>query len=309
VVPNPSIDRTAEVDRLEIGAIHRPPTVVAVPGGKGLNVGRAARALGAPIEAVVLLAGHAGRWIDAELTRLGIPHEAVWADGETRTCLSVLDRSTGQMTEFYESGSPITRAEWRRFEGLVGRAIGASTPGSIVAISGSFPIGAGGSAAERLVRAARRAGRRVLVDTSGAGLVAALGARPDRVQVNAAEAGGALGRAIESEADALTAAVDLVGAGAAAAIVTRGASGAVGWDGERGWAVAPPTVDGSHAVGSGDAFLAGLAVGLLRDEPFERGLRRAAAAAAASLLEAGAGNLHRRPAERFIGGTSVRAVR
>lgn len=309
IVPNPSIDRTAEVDRVELGAIHRPRTVVAVAGGKGLNVARAARALGAPVEAVVILGGHAGRWIDEQLDRSGIAHDTAWVDGETRTCLSVLDRSTGRMTEVYEPGVRVRATEWRAFETLVARVAGGSAPGSIVALSGSFPPGAGGPAAARLVRAVRRARRRVLVDTSGAWLAAALAARPDVVKVNAAEAGAVLGRAIETETDALGAAIDLAGAGAAAVIVTRGRSGAVGWDGHAGWALDAPTVAGSHAVGSGDAFLAGLAVGLLRDEPFSRQLRRAAGAAAASLLEAGPGNLRRASAQRLLRESAVRRIR
>jgi 1-phosphofructokinase family hexose kinase len=309
VVPNPSIDRTAEVDRIELGAIHRPAVVVAVPGGKGLNVGRAARALGAPVEAVVLLAGDAGRWIDAELGRIGIPHEAAWAAGETRTCLSILDRSSGRMTEFYETGGRVSGAEWHAFETLVRLEIEASPPGSIVALSGSFPTGVGGPAAARLVRVARRADRRVLVDTSGPWLGAAIGARPDLVKVNASEAGAALGRTIESDADALVAGVELVDAGASAAIVTRGALGAVGWDGANGWAVDPPIGGGAHAVGSGDAFLAGYAAGLLREERFERRLQRAAAAASASLGEPGPGNLRRRTAARLLAGAAVRRLR
>src|SRR4051812_37830915 len=115
VVPNPSIDKTAEVDRLEPGEIHRPRDAVTVAGGKGLNVARAAASLGIPVEAVVLLAGHAGRWIAAELDALGIRHSDTWAAGETRTCLSVLDRSTGSLTEFYESGGAVSAAIWSTF--------------------------------------------------------------------------------------------------------------------------------------------------------------------------------------------------
>jgi 1-phosphofructokinase family hexose kinase len=310
VVPNPSVDRTAEVDRLEVGAIHRPASVLAVPGGKGLNVARAAWSLGASVGAVVLLGGHAGRWIDEELDRIGIRHEAGWVDAtETRTCLSVLDRSTGRMTEVYEPSAAVPAATWRRFEALVAGSIAATPPASLVAVSGSFPTGVGGAAGGRLVRAARRAGRRILVDTSGPWLSSALEARPDLVKINAAEAAAVLGRAVETEADALAAAVDLAGAGARTAIVTRGPLGAVGWDGARGWAVDPPVVDGSHAVGSGDAFLAGLGVAILRSEPFERQLRRAAAAAAASLIVAGPGNLRRRAAERLIAETAARRLR
>src|SRR5262249_7485584 len=209
-----SVDRTAEVDRLREGSIHRPISVVAVPGGKGLNVARAAHTLGAPARALTLLAGHAGRWIDGELDRLGIPHAGAWAAGETRTCLSVLDRSTNAMTEFYESGTGVSKEAWREFERVVVSELKAAASGSLAVLSGSLPVGIRGDRAAGTVRAAREAGLSALVDTSGPWLAAAIGASPEIVKVNADEAGSLLGRAITSEPDA---------ARAARAIVERGA--------------------------------------------------------------------------------------
>ena len=60
VSANPSVDKLFEIERLTPGAIHRPSGFVQVPGGKGLNVARAAAALGADVHAVALLRGHAG---------------------------------------------------------------------------------------------------------------------------------------------------------------------------------------------------------------------------------------------------------
>ena len=42
VSANPSVDKLFEIERLVPGAIHRPTGFVQVPGGKGLNVARAA---------------------------------------------------------------------------------------------------------------------------------------------------------------------------------------------------------------------------------------------------------------------------
>jgi 1-phosphofructokinase family hexose kinase len=307
LVPNPSIDRTAVVDRLVVGEIHRPREVVAVAGGKGLNVARAARALGVPVSAVVVLAGHAGRWIDDELVRLRLPHEAVWGRGETRTCVSVLDRSSNQLTEVYEPGPSVSDTAWRRFERLARQTVRA-TPGPLVALSGSLPPGIAPASAGDLVRAARAAGGRVLVDTSGEALLAAIAAEPMTVKVNAAEAAIALERRVETEDEALAAARELTGLGAERAVITRGAFGAVGWDGIVGWAVDPPKGAGSHGVGAGDAFLAGLAAAIRRGERLDACLRRAAAAAAASTLVAGPGNLARETARRLLRATSVRRL-
>ena len=55
VAANPSIDKLFEVERLVPGAIHRPLGFVQVPGGKGLNVARAAHSLGAEIRATGIL--------------------------------------------------------------------------------------------------------------------------------------------------------------------------------------------------------------------------------------------------------------
>src|SRR5437899_1910467 len=46
VAGNPSIDKLFVVERLRAGEIHRPVDFVQVPGGKGLNVARAAREAG-----------------------------------------------------------------------------------------------------------------------------------------------------------------------------------------------------------------------------------------------------------------------
>ena len=94
VAGNPSIDKLFEIDRIELGALHRPSHFVQVPGGKGLNVARAAAALGAPVVVTGVLAGHAGRWIDDELTAVGVEHRFVWAaSGETRASLMPFSRS------------------------------------------------------------------------------------------------------------------------------------------------------------------------------------------------------------------------
>ena len=97
----------------------------------------------------------------------------------------------------------------------------------------------------------------IIVDAGGPGLRAALAAKPDVVKVNATEAASVTDFEVTSEAAALSAARRLVELGAGQAIVTRGAAGAVAWDGTDGWVVEPDGDAGPYLVGSGDAFLAG----------------------------------------------------
>ena len=179
VAPSPAIDRTLVVDALTLGEIHRPHTVVAVAGGKGLNVARAAAALGADVAAVAPLAGHAGRWIADELAAEGVALTPVWTAGETRTCVSV---AAGGLTEFYEPAAAAERGRWAAIVQAV-----AGTDAGWVTISGSLRPGADLPA---LIAAAHGTGAKVALDTHGPALLDGLAARPDVVKVNRAEANG-----------------------------------------------------------------------------------------------------------------------
>jgi 1-phosphofructokinase family hexose kinase len=289
VAPNPAIDRLYEVDRLVRGAIHRPTLSVAVPGGKGLNAARAAHTLGADVVAVTILRGHAGRWIGEQLAEGGLRLRAVWAPGETRTCISIRDPETDGLTELYDRGEPMAPADWTALEGLVAEELAAGA--ELLTISGGIPPGVDDGAFARLCRAAREAGARALVDVYGPGLVGALREKPWLVKVNEAEATELLGRPVDGEDAALEAATEVWNRGIDVVVITRGRAGAValaeGGEVSR-W---PPPAIGPYPVGSGDAFLGGLAAALLEGQQLTGALGLAAAAAAANAQIPGPGAL------------------
>src|SRR5206468_12758425 len=119
-----------------------------------------------------------------------------------------------------------------------------------------------------LIGAARAAGARVALDARDEALAQGVAARPDVVKVNAEEAGGLLGRAVATMEDAGAAARAIRSCLApdGAAIVTRGADGAMIATPEGSVLLGRLYARGSYPVGSGDAFLAGLVVCLERGE-------------------------------------------
>ncbi len=289
VAANPSIDRLFRVDRLAPGTIHRPSELVAVPGGKGLNVARSAVRLGAEVAAVALLAGHAGRFVAERLVEDGVRLEAVWTAGETRSSLSVAPDGE-PLTEFYEHGEPVEAAAWAEFAAAVSRLAASA---EWMTISGSLPPGAPADGYLRLIGRARTA-----FDSSEAGVEA----RPALVKVNAEEAAGLTG-----VADPLRAARVLAEGAGGAAVVTLGADGAIAVDAGGGaWRV---TLDvrGPYPVGSGDAFLAGLVVALDRGQPLDGALRLAAGAGAANAEVPGPAVFERARAEELAGRAVVAA--
>jgi 1-phosphofructokinase family hexose kinase len=288
VAANPSIDRLFEISRLRPGEIHRPEAFVAVPGGKGLNVARAAAALGADVTAVPLLAGHAGRWIEDALRAEGVASTAAWAAaGETRSSLSVADREAASLTEFYEDGTPVTLADWDGLEAALRETIGGD---DWVTMSGSTPPGAPDDAYARMISLAREAGASIAVDARGAALARALESAPDVVKINAAEAAEVLGSAVEAAGAVAAAEAVASRAEGTAVAITIGPAGSALVAGDvklRG------VVDalGPYPVGSGDSFLAGLVVGRARGWDWAQALRLALGAAAANAEVPGAARL------------------
>lgn len=290
VAANPSIDRLLEVESIEPGTIHRPDRVVAVPGGKGLNAARAASTLGGSVVVVAVLGGHAGTWIAERLAELGVATRTIEVEGETRTCVSVLDRSTGRLTEFYEPGLAVPAGAIASLEAVVRDELEQADVGTL-AISGSLPAGAPRDGYARLVAVARERGATTIVDSHGNALEAALVARPAVIKVNAAEAAEVCGMPVDDPTSAATAAGRLREAGAGSVVVTLGRDGAVACD-EAGcanlWSTAPA---GSYPVGSGDAFLGGLAVALVAGDSLVDAATRGMAAGMANARLPGAGVL------------------
>lgn len=288
---NPSVDRLFEVERLVKGDIHRPASFVQVAGGKGLNAVRAASALGADVCAVAMLRGHSGRWLQEALSAGGVRGEFVWTHGESRSSLSVADRETEVLTEFYEHGEVAPRSAWVE---LTHAAVSRLEAGGWLTISGSMPRGAPDDGYRDLISEARALGVHVALDADGVRLIQALPSGPDVVKVNVAEASGLLGVPTARREDSLLAASKIramAGGDGHAGIVTRGADGVM---------LAAPDgslyegilyVRGRYPVGSGDAFLAGLVTALDRGDAWEDALRLALGAGAANAEMPGAARL------------------
>jgi 1-phosphofructokinase family hexose kinase len=300
---NAAIDKIAAVDFLVPGEVHRPEVLSAVPGGKALNVARAATRLGMPVRAIAVLGGHAGDWMDAALRARGIATRAVRVLGETRTCLSVFDRAAGTLTEFYEPGLILDPAGWVAIEAALRTELSDDPTGTLVVLAGSLPPGAPDTGYARLATIANLAGARAVVDADRAALAESLAARPWLVKVNAREAAAAAGLAEPAvgepavgEAAVVEAACTIQRRTGGVALVTRGPNGAALVDDEgTAWRIGGPPRQGRYPVGSGDSLLAGLVVALAAGFALAEAARRGVAVGAANALIPGQGELD--PAE------------
>ena len=267
VMPNPCLDITIHVPALVPGTVSRATGTVTTAGGKGVNVARSARALGAgSIRLAGLVPGDSARFPEllaaegTELLPIDVP-------GTTRVATIMLEDS-GRTTVINGRGPDLTADDLVRLLAVVR---GALRPGEVLVCSGSLPPGLPVDAYGRLTQIAHDAGSPAVVDAAPAVLRAALPYRPDIVSPNLAEAEGLLfGRADERvdevgddiPARALSAAVALHEAGAGLAVVTAGAAGAAFVDGDGAKWVASPAIRLVNPIGAGDAFAGGAAMAL-----------------------------------------------
>ena len=262
--PNLTIDRTLTIEELRPGEVLRFERVVVTPGGKGLNVARAARALGHPAVLVGFVPGHTGRAGAALIAEEGVELAGVECGGELRSTAVVLERG-GRTTVFNEPGPPVGEPDWDRYAGELRARLGAHR---VLVCSGSVPPGSAPDVYARLAALAADAGLLSVVDAAGETLAAALGARPDVVVPNLGEAEELLGgrrggESVEAVADArpraLAAAAALVERGARAAVVTAAAAGAaLVAEGVSEWLPAPAVAVVRNPIGAGDVFTSAL---------------------------------------------------
>lgn len=285
ITPNPALDRTLMVSKLQPGEVHRVSESVVAAGGKGLNVARAIRILGGAPLCVGFLGGHSGRLLAELAEREGLLGTWTWIPGETRTCVIVVDEAGA--TVINETGPEVTAEDWKYLHTAV-----MATPAEVVCLSGSLPPGSPLDSFVALTQALRSVGKTVWVDISGLALksVTRLGIN---IKVNGDEAGVALGMEVSTVDAALTAAHQMHNQGADSVAITLGSLGAVMVTAAGEWCVPAPSLKTVSTVGSGDSFLAGLVVGLTAGQPAHDALRWAVAAGAANAISAGGGHFTR----------------
>ena len=286
----PAVQRSMTFDRLAIDGVNRTADVSRYASGKAVNAARVLTMLNEQAVAVGLAGGDAGRFLVADLDRIGVAHAFVEAGVETRTCVTLIDKSNGTATELVEESRPVPEAAYANvLERL--RAHAAEADG--VLLAGSLPPGGPAGFYADAVAVAKNAGKFVLLDASGEPLRRALAAHPDVVKPNRAELAATTGVAIDSD-DAVREAIRaLVAQGPAWAVVTAGGGATIASDGREFWAVSTPAVAVVSPIGSGDSFAAGLLAGVARRQSVPEACRLAAACGAANAMTAKAGHVRR----------------
>lgn len=255
VTLNPSLDRTFDTERLQLGEVNRAFRTHLDAGGKGINVSRGLSQHGVTTVAVFPAGGPDGPLLVAELRAHGVPVHPVPVAGAIRSNVAIAD-ADGKTTKINAPGPLIDEAEQASILAAVSEHLSDGT--TYVIAAGSLPEGVPASFLTRL--AALAAGRDIpfALDTSGAPLAAAVRAGGLAVvKPNEEELAELVGRDLRTVGDVLDAAREVISLGTDAVLVSLGAHGALlVTSGACWWAGGEPIVPVS-TVGAGDSTLAG----------------------------------------------------
>jgi 6-phosphofructokinase 2 len=309
VTLNPAIDVATSVDRIVDTRKLRCSAARRDPGGGGINVARVMQRLGGDCEALYMAGGVPGLTLSAMIEAEGVRATCIGIAGETRENFSVREISTGREFRFVLPGPALAESEWQACLRHLGEL--AAAPRYLV-LSGSVPPGVPDDIYARVARIARERGMRVVLDTSGAPLAAALAAGVFLVKPSLSELCALAGRELEDDAQRLDAARKIISDGGAAIVaLTLGEQGALVVTPDRALRVRGFAVPVSSSIGAGDSFLAAMVWALNRDMAFDETLRYAIAAASASLLTEGTRLCDREEIERIyreLGAADIVAV-
>lgn len=298
----PAAQRVMFFRELTPGAVNRAVEVLDGAAGKSVNVARVLKTLGARVFAVGVAGGDRGAEVRRALAAGGIDHEFVSIHARTRQCITVVDKSSGLITELVEE-SPAIDAE--EHEQLVQVIVRRARECRAVVMSGTIARGASPDLYGRVTRLARESGARAVVDAQGSALMSALAARPSLVKPNREELAATLGRKLETEVDVVTAMKELHARGAEGVVVTAGKDPVLASDGKAVWRVRTPDIRAVNPIGSGDALTAGVVWRLVQGEALGEACLWGAAAGAANALTAMPGEVNLADIERLRSETTL----
>ncbi|AIB16122.1 1-phosphofructokinase (plasmid) [Azospirillum argentinense] len=302
VTLNPAIDQTITVEALRPGHVHRASAVRRNAGGKGVNVASCLADWGTPVVATGLLGSGNAAAFEALFAAKGIADRFVRLPGETRVNVKIADLAAADTTDLNLPGltadadaDALDRVR-RTLRELV-------LPGTPVLLAGSLPDGLPADSYATLTADLRAQGARVVLDSSGPPLAAALAAPdlPFCIKPNRHELEAWAGAPLPDTEDLLAAARGLHRCGVAVVVVSLGADGALFVADGPALHARLPAVNALSTVGAGDAMVAGLIAAFGADAPLE-GIARLSVAFATAKLGCFGPNLPGADAVRALAG-------
>jgi 1-phosphofructokinase len=283
---NPALDQTVRVPTLRHGEVNIASEVTLNAGGKGVNVAGCLADWGVPVQASGILGQENLAPFSSLFSQKAIDSHFVLQAGSTRTNIKLVSDDDGDTTDINLPGLTVSATSLASLLQCLEQL--ASANGWVV-LAGSLPAGVPQDIYASLITLLNQRKARVLLDSSGAALRAALTGTdlPYCIKPNRHELEQWAGHQLATLADVTACARDLQQRGIAQVLVSLAEQGAL-FVGETGaWLASPPPVKPVSSVGAGDALVAGWVAAQHQGRDWQESMRLALAFAAGKLARIG----------------------
>ena len=275
---NPAIDRTIAVDRLAFDDRAYILSTSDSAGGRGINASNVIHSFGGKTLAVLPAGGEPAIRFEKFMDESGFPVATVPIRNDIRLNLTITDRH-GLAIKLNEAGPRLDPQEVATVESTVDAYLGSAT---WLMLCGSLPPGVPTDFYARMIERAQKQNVKTLLDTDGDPLSRGIEAGPTIVTPNQGEAEHLLNTVLLTRSSAITAARRIRTMGAKSVVMSLGARGALGAEGDKVWEASPPRVDAISPIGAGDAMAAAVLWSIENGDDFPSALAWGVAAGTAS---------------------------
>jgi 6-phosphofructokinase 2 len=254
------------------------------PGGGGINVARVLKRLGVEATAVYPAGGATGQLLANLIEREGVRSVVIPATNDTREDITIFDETSREQFRLVFPGARLNDTEWRECLGSITRIT--PQPAYIIA-SGSVPPGVPHDFFGRVAQASK-AHSKIIVDTSGPFLRAALEAGVYLIKPNLREFQELAELAGIDEASLVDAGRRLIDRYRIEVVaLSMGSDGALLVTRDMALRANGLPIDPISVSGAGDSFLGAMVWSLVKGNSLEIALRYGVAGGSAALLNPG----------------------
>lgn len=281
---NPALDKSISVPELVPEKKLRALSSKVEPGGGGINISRALKKLGVDSEAIILSGGYTGKALESLLNKEGVRYTAIETANDTRENFVVFDEDKKLQYRFGMPGEAVSDKEI----GALLQVLGNYNDVEYLVVSGSLPPGTSTEVFHELATIAKQINAKLIVDTSGDGLKAAVKEGLYLIKPNLRELASLVGKEWIDSLEVVTTARQVIAAGSCEAMaVSMGAEGAMLITATEQYKAAAPKVQVLSTVGAGDSMVAGILAALSKGWGWEQVLQYGVAAGSAATLHMG----------------------
>lgn len=281
---NPAVDRTIMLNNFKINSVNRAEKILEDAGGKGINVSKMIKNLNGDSKALGIVGGIQGLFIKQQLDKMGILHEFVESDKNTRINLKIVDSELQTFTDINEKGTMVLEETIEKVEEKLFSLL---KENDILILAGSIPNGCDKNIYKKWIQKANLINVKVILDGDGELLKNGVIAGPYIVKPNIHELERLFNTNIESLDDIIYYGKKILENGIYAIVVSRGEKGCLLITQDKVWEYQGFKVDVKSTVGAGDAMVGGIAYGIEKGESLEEAVKIGVASSTSSIQKEG----------------------